>query len=366
MKSFFKLCLLAGLLLVLFIGISYSDCQGYTGTSPVVSVDNSNDLQVARAGSGQKYKPPAKPAVRPTSGPAGGVTRRVTTTRRYDSGRRGGFFFIPFVGGSGGGGGCGICGCLFTLLIIIIIIIILVKVFGKKGDPNAPPAHYHDDDADYVEEVVEEYYEPAPGVQGPAMPSMFHPEKIEEGKQKIMQTDRNFSERVFIDKAQTTFYLVQKAWNDKKPEKMRDVVSDSVYKRFVMQIDELKKKGQTNVLEDIVIGGAKLVDVKTEGGYDSITVRFNVSMTDFTVDDKTGQVVYGDKNEPIPFTEYWTFTRKTGKTTESEDTIKAKKCPNCGAPLSVTQSGECEYCGVGVMSSSFDWVLDTITQEGED
>ena len=38
-------------------------------------------------------------------------------------------------------------------------------------------------------------------------------------------------------------------------------------------------------------------------------------------------------------------------------------CPSCGAPLSLTQIGECRYCKAAVTSGKFDWVVSRIDQE---
>lgn len=143
-----------GLLLLLFIGFTASVCYAQTDTKPVIA-DNSSDLQVARAGGGSRYRAPSRPVARPTSGPAGGVTRRVTTRRYSSSSPRSSWFVIPFIGGGGGGGGIGCCGCggLLGLIIFVLIILLIIKMFSKKNEPE-PPAD------GYVEEVVEEYYEP--------------------------------------------------------------------------------------------------------------------------------------------------------------------------------------------------------------
>ena len=38
-------------------------------------------------------------------------------------------------------------------------------------------------------------------------------------------------------------------------------------------------------------------------------------------------------------------------------------CSNCGAPLAVTQSGECSHCNAHVTLGEFDWVLSKIEQD---
>ena len=35
-------------------------------------------------------------------------------------------------------------------------------------------------------------------------------------------------------------------------------------------------------------------------------------------------------------------------------------CPNCGAPLEVNRSGQCEYCDSVIRDDSYGWILSNI------
>lgn len=269
--------------------------------------------------------------------------------------RGGGGQSFPGGGGGGGGGVGGFFPLFFFLpfrgstIFWIIVIIIIVSILKKKGliggsrkgsaylegQPSAAPAAVSDE---------------APGLAA--------------AKQKLLGQDPNFSEQVFLDKVQTAFFLVQKAWTQRNQDLARAVMSEALYRRHTMQTDELLQKGRTNVLENIVIGGTKIVKIASENDYDAITVRIRASMSDYMTDDKTGQVADGHK-EPRPFTEYWTFVRHYDKRTQKPAETKAYLCSNCGAPLEINESGKCSYCGALSTAAAFDWVVDTITQDSE-
>ena len=56
-----------------------------------------------------------------------------------------------------------------------------------------------------------------------------------------------------------------------------------------------------------------------------------------------------------------TFERTKGTLTKKgTEKLDAKNCPNCGAPLKITSSGKCEYCGSIVSTGVHDWVLSNI------
>ncbi len=246
----------------------------------------------------------------------------------------------------GRGGGCG-CGGFFLFLIIVIIIIVIASQ-GKKGKSKSS--------GDYIsaDEALDE--------------SKLKPidrKKVEEQIAKLKEKDPNFSEKVFLDKAQTAFFAIQRAWSKNDLEPARKYMSEAQFNRMNMQLEEIKEKGWRNILSDIVIGKAEIAEVGSEGEYDYIKVRIHASMADKTVD-ANGNVVEGG-DEIKPFVESWTFIRKQGaKTTSDGGRTVAHNCPNCGAPIEAGESGKCPYCDATITAASFDWVLDTITHGYEE
>jgi hypothetical protein len=71
--------------------------------------------------------------------------------------------------------------------------------------------------------------------------------------------------------------------------------------------------------------------------------------------------VFGDRI--IRPYEDWTFQRAVGVTTANEPGTLENTCPSCGAPIALTQIGECRYCKAAVTSGKFDWVVSRIDQE---
>ncbi len=269
--------------------------------------------------------------------------------------RGGGGQSFPGGGGGGGGGVGGFFPLFFFLpfrgstIFWIIVILIIFAVLKKKGVIGGGRKG-----SVYTEDM------PAQASPTALVPAI----DLASAKQKLLAQDPNFSEQVFLDKVQTAFFLVQKAWTQRNQDLARAVMSEALYRRHKMQTDELLQKGRTNVLENIVIGGTQIVKIASENDYDAITVRIRASMSDYMTDDKTGQVADGHK-EPKPFTEYWAFVRRYDKKTQKPAETKAYICQNCGAPLEINESGKCAYCGVTSTAAAFDWVADTITQESE-
>ena len=44
-------------------------------------------------------------------------------------------------------------------------------------------------------------------------------------------------------------------------------------------------------------------------------------------------------------------------------TSRAASCPNCGAPLAISNAGACTHCNAQIENASFDWTLSKIEQD---
>ncbi len=187
------------------------------------------------------------------------------------------------------------------------------------------------------------------------------PAAIAAGVAAIKAHDPNFDETAFLGRAQTVFFKVQQAWQARNQDIARDGMSDALYERHKMQTDQLIANHQINMLDNIVIGHANIVAVNAGRPYDSIVVAMSASMTDYTIDENTKQMVSGNQYQKT-FTENWTFIRRADAQSTVGQTQLASTCPSCGAPLSL-QNGRCAYCGAFVKTSSSDWVVDSIEQQ---
>ncbi len=181
----------------------------------------------------------------------------------------------------------------------------------------------------------------------------------------LQAKDPNFNEQMFLDRAQAAFFALQKAWMERNLEAARVYMSDGIYHRWKNQIDAMIAGHKKNILDNLVIGGAQIVKAQSDPNFDSLTVRLDASAADYEVDENNAnKVIFGSQKEQ-PFTEYWTFTRSGAARTKAGEAAEVSQCPNCGAPLSINESGVCSYCKATVTSGQFGWVLDNITQASE-
>lgn len=141
----------------------------------------------------------------------------------------------------------------------------------------------------------------------------------------------------------------------------RAFVTDSVLRRFNMQLEEYRQNKTYNKLEGLTLDDVTTLDIILDANIERIDIHITATAKDYIVDG-AGKYVSGDNKQFITWDEKWGFVRNTGVKTDAEKSVFSEKCPNCGAPLKVDTTGECEYCRSNITTGKFDWVLSEITQ----
>jgi predicted lipid-binding transport protein (Tim44 family) len=204
--------------------------------------------------------------------------------------------------------------------------------------------------------------QPAPflGYSGDSMVGIAAP-TIAQGIAGLRATDSGFEMDAFLTRVKTGFMALQDAWCRQNLEAGRAFLSPGAYFAWRAQLETLAAEGRRNVMEGLEVRRVEPLRVVHGRVFDDLTVRIVAASSDYEVD-TSGRIVFGDKSVR-PFTEDWTFQRSVGVATSNKGGTLENTCPNCGAPLSLTQIGECRYCKAAVTSGKFDWVVSRIEQE---
>jgi hypothetical protein len=155
------------------------------------------------------------------------------------------------------------------------------------------------------------------------------------------------------------FAELQIAWSGRDPLRIRPFVSDNLFQSMYYWIDLYTQERCRNVTENARILRVDLANVLSDAYFDAITVRIFASSIDYTISD-AGKLLSGSRSRPRTYSEYWTLIRGSARRGEPR---RDNNCPNCGAPLRISMTGQCEYCRVKVTSGDFDWVLSRIEQD---
>jgi predicted lipid-binding transport protein (Tim44 family) len=210
-------------------------------------------------------------------------------------------------GMTGGGGGIG----LFDIILLGALLYFGLKFYKRWRQQREATAYY----GDVVTNRVESPYA-APQVgssYGPeAFQSMDTPNDVDRGLDQIRQFDPNFGEDAFKELVQDMFFRIQAGWMNRSLDGIEKLLTGEMSAFFKEEFDRLKQQGRINRLENIAVRKVEMSEAWQEEGKDYVTVLFTANLLDYVVDDRSGEVVEGDRLNPTKFQEFWTFCRDVG------------------------------------------------------
>ncbi|MBX3188568.1 MAG: TIM44-like domain-containing protein [Labilithrix sp.] len=148
-------------------------------------------------------------------------------------------------------------------------------------------------------------------------------------------------------------------WVARDPSRIRPFISDNLFQSQLYWIDLYRNAKCINRTDGSRITRIELAAATTDAYYDAVTVRLYATGLDYTIGED-GRLLSGSKSKPRAYSEYWTMIRGAQKKHTDKN---ERQCPNCGAPLKINMTGNCEFCAVKVTSGEYDWVLSRIEQD---
>lgn len=142
---------------------------------------------------------------------------------------------------------------------------------------------------------------------------------------------------------------IQLAWMNIEYDKLRNLLSDSLYNMYKSQLKTLELKNQKNIMSDFEYIDSKIIGLEKINNNIELKLYLNVKMYDYIVNIKNNLVLKGSKRKKIDISYEITF--------EKTCLNKPKICPNCGAPITNNASNKCEYCDSVIVSDNHDWVM---------
>jgi hypothetical protein len=195
--------------------------------------------------------------------------------------------------------------------------------------------------------------------RGTDLPTYLQPH-VDDRYAELAADDPACTEAALLARLRMIYDQLNRSWAENRLGPTRAFVSAGLYDYLQYWIDAYAQQGLRNALVDMRITGTELAKVERDRWYDAVTIRLWGTGLDYVVDTNTGALVRGSKHRERAYSEYWTLVRSaTRKGAPRGDS----SCSNCGAPLTVTMSGECEHCGAHVTAGEFDWVVSKIEQD---
>ncbi len=175
--------------------------------------------------------------------------------------------------------------------------------------------------------------------------------------EQVRAVDPDFAAEQFRAYASDVILRVQEAWEARDWAVVRPYESDKLFAVHQRQLQEFIDQKKTNHMDGQYIQQVSLAGFTQDGANEVLTVRIDMSLSDYTTDDATGQIVDGVKNAKYQRAYRLEFIRSAGTKTVAGEEVKSHACPSCGAPLDLNAAGRCSYCDCVVTSGQYGWVL---------
>lgn len=169
--------------------------------------------------------------------------------------------------------------------------------------------------------------------------------------------DKTFNAGDFLTKANSLFLKILDAMMTDKLDDIRHFLHEDVYKCLKENLNRLKKENCLYVFKDINIRNSIIIDVEVNESVYIIKVFLQSIYRDYIINLSNGKLVPIDRfmdDLYKPKKEYLlTFAKKVGANNQE----LVKRCPGCGAPLNIHETGKCQYCGAIYNQEDVDWIL---------
>jgi predicted lipid-binding transport protein (Tim44 family) len=136
---------------------------------------------------------------------------------------------------------------------------------------------------------------------------------VAEGLNRIRRADSSFDHTQFIEGARTAFEMIVAAFAKGDKAELRPLLSDEVFQRFAMAIDERIDAKETLETQIEKLDKVDIVEAQLAGRSAQVTLKLISHQINVTRA-MDGSIVDGAPGQPVEKTDYWTFARDTRST----------------------------------------------------
>lgn len=164
---------------------------------------------------------------------------------------------------------------------------------------------------------------------------------------------KEFNEAMFKTKVDNIFVKILSAIMKQDLSEVRHFMNDELYNKLNDKVEKLKSSGQRQMYDELNVKDTSVYNRHIENNKEVISAIIDSRYMDYVIDMNTGNLLKGDDTRRIERRYYLQFE----KNLSTKEIGLVRKCPGCGASISVNSSGKCEYCGSIFNQEDYDYVL---------
>ena len=142
-------------------------------------------------------------------------------------------------------------------------------------------------------------------------------------------------------------------------ENLRDVkhfLSDEVYEKYETILEENKKKNQKQIYDEINVKNSRIVDVEEQEDKTVVHIELISRYMDYILDNSTGKIIFGTDQRRVEKRNDITLEKKN----DTKEIDGVRKCPSCGASMSINKTGVCEFCHQTYPLEDYDFIVTSL------
>lgn len=174
---------------------------------------------------------------------------------------------------------------------------------------------------------------------------------------ELIRLDSGFNEASFKSYIANVFVKLFTAIMLDELDSVRHFLSEEVYNKYRNIIDNLNSKNERQMYDEINVRDSQIIDVYIDDDSFNVKVRLNARYMDYKINKDNAEFISGNNSRRIEVVYELVFRKK--RTFLQQGVVR--KCPGCGASISVNTNGKCSYCGSIYNLDSYDYILTSIT-----
>lgn len=164
------------------------------------------------------------------------------------------------------------------------------------------------------------------------------------------------NEAMFKTKVDNIFVKVYTSIMKQDLSEVSHFIGDTLEKQLQNKINNLKNNNQRQMYDELNVKDTRILSRNIENDKEVVEVELISRYMDYIIDIDTGDLLSGDDSRRIQKTNILTFE----KIVNTKEIGIVRKCPGCGASISVNTTGKCEYCDTIFNWEDYDYVLVSI------
>ena len=165
-----------------------------------------------------------------------------------------------------------------------------------------------------------------------------------------------FNEAMFKTKVDNIFVKVYTSIMKQDLRETSHFIGDNLEEELQNKIDTLKNYNQRQMYDELNVKDTRVLSRSITNDKEVIEVELVSRYMDYIIDIDTGDLISGDDTRRIEKRNILRFEKQLN----TKEIGLVRKCPGCGASISVNKSGKCDYCGAIYNQEDYDYVLVSI------